>query len=136
VILVATLFAYLHIYSPLREAVQVSHLLIEGLVNRDRTQILATTGGCTECAHRLETKWTSLVSELGTIRAWQFQRVIIATEAGSRQKLPVAKAKWWYEVEYKMVFDKGRREVVVVIDRSGGRSYPADIQIRQVFVAP
>lgn len=135
VILVVIALAYLYIYLPLRETVQVSNLLIEGLVHRDLTQILEATG-CVECAHRLETKWTLLTSKLGTIQAWQFQRVVVVSEVGSRQKTAITKAGWWYEVEYKMIFDKGHREVVVVIDRSGGRIHPADIQIRQVFTAP
>lgn len=136
ILVVVIAFTYLYIFLPLKETVQVGNLLIEGLVNRNFTQILEATGGCAECARRLEKKWTDLNSELGTIHAWKFQRVVVAIEAGSRQNSSVSKAGWWYEVVYEMVFDKGHREVVIVIDRSNGRSYPVDIQIRRVFTIP
>jgi len=136
IVAVVTIFAYLYVFVPLKETVQISNRLVEGLVNRNFTQVLEATRGCAECARRLEKRWMDLTAELGSIRAWKFQRVVVATEAGSRQNSAISKAGWWYEVEYEMVFDKGQREVVILMGRENGSSHPVDMHVRHVSTIP
>lgn len=95
----------------LRSVVKVADEAVLALFRGDLNNLGKLTR-CDACAARIHRKWRSIIDRQGKLRSWQFKRVVLIFDWGSRISEEHADHAGHYSVEYRLSFGKNREATV------------------------